>query len=96
MPSPGAVKFVYVPADPHEPLQQWEAAWSDEQGELECVLNKIKARLLLRGRWLGLRAAVYGEDGLGALCKAGDAEDETMRRANLFFRQNTNAPGDLF
>ena len=44
MPSPGSVKFVYVPADPHEPLQQWEAGWADEQGELECVLNRVKAR----------------------------------------------------
>ena len=39
MPSP--VKFVYIPAHPSDPMEQWEVAYTAEN-EVECLLDKVK------------------------------------------------------
>lgn len=39
MPSP--VKFVYIPAHPSDPMEQWEIAYTAEN-EVECLLDKVK------------------------------------------------------
>lgn len=53
-----SVKYVYVPADVSEPLQQWTASFDGEQAELECVLDAVKVRAWRRagtagGGWRG-------------------------------------------
>lgn len=39
----GTFKFVYIPADVSEPLEQLTQDYTD-QNEVECLINRIKVR----------------------------------------------------
>jgi len=36
-----SVKFVFIPAHPSDPMEQWEVPYTDEN-EVECLLDKVK------------------------------------------------------
>lgn len=39
------VKFVYIPAHPSDPLEQWSVDYKeDKSNEVECLLDKVKVR----------------------------------------------------
>jgi len=38
-----SVKFVYIPAHPSDPMEQWEVAYT-QANEVECLLDKVKVR----------------------------------------------------
>jgi hypothetical protein len=38
-----SVKFVYIPAHPSDPLEQWDVSYKDDKSdEVECLLDKVK------------------------------------------------------
>ncbi len=43
----GAFKFVYVPAIPSEPLEEWELSYGDEEEAVRCLLDRLKVSRLL-------------------------------------------------
>ena len=51
----GSFKFVLVPADAHEPLQEWHLSYRNEDEAVSCLLDRLKVRsvalLFLRHMW---------------------------------------------
>lgn len=41
----GSFKFVLVPADAHEPLQEWQLSYANEDEAVSCLLDRLKVRM---------------------------------------------------
>lgn len=44
--SQGTFKFVYIPAEASEPLQEWELSYKNEEDAVQCLLNRVKVKCL--------------------------------------------------
>ncbi len=44
--SQGTFKFVYIPAEASEPLQEWELSYKNEEDAVQCLLNRVKVKRL--------------------------------------------------
>jgi hypothetical protein len=53
----GTFKFVYVPAIPSEPLEEWELSYGDEEEAVRCLLDRLKVSRLLSRIIISLHTA---------------------------------------
>lgn len=40
----GSFNFVLVPADAHEPLQEWQLSYANDDEAVSCLLDRLKVR----------------------------------------------------